>query len=230
MTGDTEFDALEKKRSNMVAVQLRRRGIHDERVLAAMELVQRHEFLAREFWNRAYDDDPLPIGEGQTVSQPYIVAAMLAALEIGPEHRVLEVGTGTGYQAALLAELAREVITIERHSVLADSARAILTRLGYCNVIVINGDGTQGWPGAAPYHRIVIAAAAPRVPPSLFQQLADGGRMIAPVGSTEVQDLVLVQKMDGQALTSRLEGCRFVPLIGAEGFSENLDPAGGLSP
>ena len=223
MTEESEFDAFELERRNMVAVQLRRRGIRDERVLAAMERVPRHEFVAREFWKRAYDDDPVPIGEGQTVSQPYIVAAMLETLEISPEHRVLEVGTGTGYQAALLAKLAREIFTIERHAILGEVARQTLSRLGVYNVNVITGDGTQGWPAAAPYDRIVVAAATPQVPPSLFEQLAERGRMILPVGSTEVQELVLVRKVKGQPLTSRLEGCRFVPLIGVEGFSANQD-------
>jgi len=219
MTDQIEFDEFEQLRRNMVAVQLRRRGIHDERVLAAMEHVPRHEFVAREFWSRAYADDPVPIGEGQTVSQPYIVASMLQALEIARDHRVLEIGTGTGYQAALLAELAHQVFTIERHASLTETARHILSRLGYRNVSVISGDGTQGWTATAPYDRIIVAAAAPRVPRSLFGQLVEGGRMILPVGSTEIQDLLLVQKAEGQPLASRLEGCRFVPLIGAEGFA-----------
>jgi len=217
-----QLDVFAQQRRNMVAVQLRRRGIHDERVLAAMERVPRHEFIATEFWSRAYDDDPLPIGEGQTVSQPYIVAAMLQALEIAPEQRVLEVGTGTGYQAALLSELTRTVFTIERQPLLANTAQRILSRLGYSNVTVINGDGTQGWLEAAPYHRIIVAAAAPRIPTSLLEQLADEGSMILPVGSAVLQDLVLVRRVAGKHITAHLEGCRFVPLIGAEGFA--VDP------
>ena len=208
------------ERRDMIAVQLRRRGLRDERVLAAMERVPRHEFMAQQFWNRAYADDPVPIGEGQTVSQPYIVAYMLEALEMAPEHRVLEIGTGTGYQAALLAELAHEVITIERHAALAEKARHNLERLGYQNITVIQGDGTRGWPEAAPYDRIIVAAASPQVPPPLFDQLTEEGRLVIPVGSTEIQELRLVRKRDGQPLTTRLEGCRFVPLIGAEGFSQ----------
>jgi protein-L-isoaspartate(D-aspartate) O-methyltransferase len=226
----SDIDPFLQQRRNMVGVQLRRRSIRDERVLAAMERVPRHEFIAREFWSRAHNDDPVPIGEGQTVSQPYIVAAMLQGLEIAPEHRVLEVGTGTGYQAALLAELAREVFTIERHAVLAEAARQNLVRLGYCNATVITCDGTQGWPSAAPYDRIIVAAAAPSIPPSLFGQLLERGKMIVPVGSTEMQELLLVQKAAGQPLTSALEGCRFVPLIGAEGFADNLDQARRLHP
>jgi protein-L-isoaspartate(D-aspartate) O-methyltransferase len=202
----------------MVAVQLRRRGLRDERVLAAMERVPRHEFVPPQFWSRAYADDPVPIGEGQTVSQPYMVAYMLEALEIAPDHRVLEVGTGTGYQAALLAELAREVVTIERHAALADKARQNLERLGYSNVTIVHGDGTQGWPSSGPYDRIIVAAASPQIPPPLFEQLAEGGKLVIPVGSTEVQEVLLVRKKEGHQLATVLEGCRFVPLIGAEGF------------
>jgi len=219
MTNEPPPDPFLEQRKKMVAVQLRRRGIHDERVLSAMERVPRHEFVGPQFRSRAYEDDPAPIGEGQTVSQPYIVAYMLQALDIAPEHRVLEIGTGTGYQAALLAELAHEVFTVERHRILADAARENLTRLGYRNVTVIYADGTQGWPEAAPYDRMIVAAAAPRVPPPLFEQLAERGNLIVPVGSTDLQELMLVEKRDGQPVGSRLEGCRFVPLIGAEGFA-----------
>ena len=219
MAADLKPDPYLPQRLTMVAVQLRRRGLHDERVLSAMERVPRHEFVAQQFWSRAYADDPVPIGEGQTVSQPYMVAYMLEALEIAPEHRVLEIGTGTGYQAALLAELAREVITIERHAGLAETARENLARLGYRNVSVIHGDGSKGWPEAAPYDRIIVAAAAPQVPQPLFEQLKEGGRLIIPVGSTEMQELLLVRKKDDRQLATVLEGCRFVPLIGAEGFS-----------
>jgi len=219
MMCDIQGDPYAAKRQKMVSSQLRRRGIRDERVLAAMERVPRHEFVEEHFRFRAYDDDPLPIGEGQTVSQPFMVAYMLEALEVTPEHHVLEVGTGTGYQAALLADLARDVITIERHGSLADAARRNLDRLGYRNVTVITGDGTQGWSEAAPYDRIIVAAAAPRVPPSQFEQLAEGGKLIVPVGSTELQEVLLVEKKDGRPLTRQLEGCRFVPLIGTEGFS-----------
>lgn len=219
MPGTLTNELFLERRQSMVGTQLRRRGIRDERVLAAMERVPRHEFIAAGFRDRAYDDEPVPIGEGQTISQPYIVAYMLQELGIEPHHRVLEIGTGTGYQAALLAELAREVVTIERHPSLAETARANLGRLGYRNVSVISGDGTQGWPSAAPYDRIIVAAAAPRVPSPLFGQLAEQGRLILPLGSSEFQELTLVEKRDGQAVSSRLEGCRFVPLIGAEGFA-----------
>jgi protein-L-isoaspartate(D-aspartate) O-methyltransferase len=219
MPGTLTNDVFLERRQKMVATQLRRRGIRDERVLLAMQRVPRHEFIAAGFRDRAYDDEPVPIGEGQTISQPYIVAYMLQELAIGPQHRVLEIGTGTGYQAALLAELAHDVITIERHASLAATARANLERLGYRNASVMQGDGTQGWLGAAPYDRIIVAAAAPRIPPPLFEQLAEEGRLILPLGAPEFQELTLVEKRAGQLVSSRLEGCRFVPLIGAEGFA-----------
>jgi protein-L-isoaspartate(D-aspartate) O-methyltransferase len=219
MSGVTIHDPFLAQRQNMVATQLRRRGIRDERVLAAMERVPRHQFIAAAFRDRAYDDEPVPIGEGQTISQPYIVAYMLQELAIEPQHRVLEIGTGTGYQAALLGCLACEVVTIERHQPLADAARANLERLAYRNISVICSDGTQGWPTAAPYDRIIVAAAAPRMPEPLFEQLAETGKFILPLGSSEFQELTLVEKRGGKPFSSHLEGCRFVPLIGAEGFS-----------
>ena len=218
MSAELQGDPFFKQRHAMVADQLRRRGIRDERVLQAMERVPRHEFVDPAFWGRAYADDPVPIAESQTVSQPYIVAFMLEALDIAPHHRVLEVGTGAGYQAALLSELAREVITVERHLPLVELARENLRRLHYDNVHVFHGDGTQGWPSGAAYDRIIVAAAAPRIPDSLWEQLAEHGRMILPVGSPEVQEVTLVRKENGQGLLTRLEGCRFVPLIGEEGF------------
>jgi protein-L-isoaspartate(D-aspartate) O-methyltransferase len=212
-------DRFEAARRSMVELQLKSRGIRDPRVLAAMQRVPRHEFVDPSDWGLAYADHPLPIGEGQTVSQPYIVAAMVEALSIGPEDKVLEIGTGSGYQAAVLAELAKQVFTIERHPSLAERAGSVLARLGYRNVIVVVGDGSQGLAAAAPFHGIVVAAAAPQVPPPLFDQLADGGRMIIPVGSPHLQELQLIRKVNGQAHTSRMEGCRFVPLVGREGFN-----------
>ena len=202
----------------MVELQLRNRGIRDARVLAAMERVPRHEFLAPELQREAYEDCPLPIGHGQTVSQPYIVAAMLEVLELQPADRVLEVGTGSGYQTALLAELAGKVYSIERHAPLAERAEKALTRLGYSGVQVVVGDGTEGWPGAAPFDAILVSAAAPKLPPPLLEQLAEGGRMIVPVGRAGWQELELVRKEQGQPRISRLDACRFVPLIGREGF------------
>jgi protein-L-isoaspartate(D-aspartate) O-methyltransferase len=220
MSAELPGDPFYEQRLAMVVHQLRRRGVRDERVLQVMQAVPRHEFVAPEFWGRAYADEPIPIAEEQTVSQPYIVAFMLEALEIAPEHRVLEIGTGTGYQAALLGKLAHKVTSVERHRELADKARENLTRLAYSNVAVVHGDGTQGWPADAPYERIIVAAAAPRIPPALWEQLVEGGRIILPLGSPEVQEVTLVRKENGQSLFTRLEGCRFVPLIGEEGFHQ----------
>ena len=211
-------DEYSSRRLKMVASQLRRRGIRDQRVLEAMARVPRHEFIGPELRSHAYDDEPVSIGEGQTVSQPFMVAYMLEALQVEPNSRVLEIGTGTGYQAALLAELAGEVVSVERHTALAEAARQNLERLGYHNVRVIEGDGSQGWVPGAPYDRIVVAAAAPNVPGSLLEQLADSGKLVAPVGSPEQQETTLVEKRGGRLRITRLDGCRFVPLIGAEGF------------
>lgn len=205
----------------MVEVQLRARGVYDERVLAAMARVPRHEFVSEEYWHQAYEDHPLPIGEGQTVSQPYIVAIMLEAVSLNRSETVLEIGTGSGYQAAVLAELAQRVHTIERHACLADSAQTVLHRLGYSNVTVHVGDGSQGLPQHAPFDAIVVSAAAPRIPPSLFEQLRDGGRLAIPVGPTYAQEFQLVRKEHGMMAITRLEGCRFVPLIGCQGYPED---------
>lgn len=201
----------------MVNSQLRARGITDERVLAAMERVPRHEFAPERYRDQAYQDHPLPIGEGQTISQPYIVALMLEALELCPTDRVLEVGTGSGYVTALLAELTAQVISIERHASLADSARALLAGLGCSNVQVVAGDGTQGFSAAAPYNAIIVSAAALTVPPALLAQLAEGGRMIIPVGADDAQQLRLVRMENGEAKIEFHELCRFVPLISESG-------------
>jgi protein-L-isoaspartate(D-aspartate) O-methyltransferase len=217
-SGTAVSDPFHTRRVAMVELQLRARGIRDPRVLAAMGRVPRHEFLGPEFQREAYEDRPLPIGHGQTVSQPYIVAAMLEALELQPADRVLEVGTGSGYQTALLAELTAKVYSIERHAALAERAREALARLGYREVEVVVGDGTEGLPNAAPFDAILVSAAAPRLPPPLLEQLAEGGRMIVPVGFAEGQELELVRKHQGRPLITRLDACRFVPLIGREGF------------
>lgn len=202
----------------MVQSQLRDRGIHDLRVLAAMERVPRHEFVAPEFRDQAYEDAPLPIGEGQTISQPYIVALMLDALQLQPQHTVLEIGTGSGYQTALLAELVARVFSIERHAALARCAKHALSQLGYDNVVLLLGDGSQGLPATAPYDAIVVSAAAPDIPFPLFEQLCEGGRMVLPVGVRGAQDLQLVEKKSGQPVVTTLVGCRFVPLIGEKGY------------
>jgi protein-L-isoaspartate(D-aspartate) O-methyltransferase len=213
MGADSEAEAYLPERERMVASQLRARGIRDERVLAAMARVPRHEFVPSEFRLQAYEDHPLPIGQDQTISQPYMVALMLEYLAVEPENTVLEIGTGSGYQSALLAELAKRVYTIERHLALANFAARDLMRLGYSNVTVLVRDGSLGLPEHAPYERIIVAAAAPRVPPALLAQLSEGGRMILPVGSEHVQELQLIRKKNGVPLATSLEGCRFVPLI-----------------
>ncbi|HYL85744.1 MAG TPA: protein-L-isoaspartate(D-aspartate) O-methyltransferase [Candidatus Angelobacter sp.] len=204
--------------AEMIEKQLRRRGIRDAAVLAAMQKVPRHEFVPLELRGQAYDDAPLPIGGGQTISQPYIVAAMTAALRPRPGDRVLEVGTGCGYQAAVLSLLARDVFTIELRPELASAASQRLARLGYSNVHVHCGDGTLGLPEFAPFDAILVAAAAPAVPKPLLDQLADGGRIIIPIGDADTQDLQLIEKR-GEAFPARmLEGCRFVPLVGYHGW------------
>ena len=205
-------------RLRMIETQLRERGIKDERVLAAMTRVPRHEFISEPFRHQAYADHPSPIGEGQTISQPYMVAIMLQALSLTPTDKVLEVGTGSGYVTALLAELTAQVVSMERHTVLADEARAVLARLGYGNVEVISGDGTLGFAAGAPYDAIVVSAAAAEVPHALVAQLAEGGRMIIPVGPPESQQLQLIQMRNGQPETSLREMCRFVPLLPGMGL------------
>lgn len=206
------------ERNAMVEHQLRRRGIEDERVLEAMQTVPRHEFVGRNHWPEAYADHPIVIGEQQTTSQPYIIAAMLQAASIKPTDRVLEIGAGSGYQTALLAELANQVFAIERYPALVEPAGQTLDRLGYHNVALVVGDGSLGLPQAAPYDVIIVSAAAPRVPPALVEQLADGGRMVVPVGDAHQQLLKLVRKHAGSIIETALEGCRFVPLIGQGGF------------
>jgi len=218
MSEQAQADFFAGERVQMVAKQLRGRGIVDEAVLAAMAIVPRHEFVPAEFRLRAYGDHPIPIGLGQTISQPFIVALMLEALTIGPGQTVLEVGTGSGYQTALLAELGARVYSVERHPALARSATETLTRLGYDKVTVLVGDGSLGLPQHAPYDAIVVSAAASEIPLALFQQLAEGGRLLVPVGPMEAQRLEWVRKEDGKAVTRELEGCRFVPLI--EGVSD----------
>jgi protein-L-isoaspartate(D-aspartate) O-methyltransferase len=206
--------------AKMIETQLRRRGIMDAAVLAAMGAVPRHEFVSEKLRERAYEDAPLPIGDGQTISQPYIVAAMTAALRLRLTDRVLEIGTGCGYQAAVLSQIAREVFSVERWPELALSASERLARLGYENVHVHCGDGTLGLQEFAPFDAILVAAAAPAVPEPLLAQLGEGGRMILPVGDTEHQELQLIEKCGNSLHKSALEGCRFVPLVGYYGWRE----------
>ena len=211
-------ESLAQNRARMVEEQLRSRGIRDERVLAAMAKVPREEFIPNEDAANAYGDFPLAIGAGQTISQPYIVAAMVEELELDPDDRVLEVGTGTGYQAAILGELAEDVWTIERHAELADKAREILPRLGYKIVHVLCGDGSLGLPERAPFDKILVAAAAPCVPETLVAQLADGGRLVVPVGSRAEQQVEVIRKLGDQISITKHDLCRFVPLVGEQGW------------
>jgi protein-L-isoaspartate(D-aspartate) O-methyltransferase len=202
----------------MVDRQLRRRGIHDERVLAAMETVPREEFVSERHRPRAYADSAQPIGEGQTISQPWIVAAICQALELGGEERVLEVGTGSGYSTAVLAELAAEVISIERHPSLAAAARLTLDSLGVSGVEVRVGDGSRGLPERAPFEAIAVHATAPGPPVSLLQQLADGGRLVIPIASDSADMLTVFRRHGDDFRSAEIGPCRFVPLVGEEGF------------
>ena len=207
-------DPWELTRARMVDEQLARRGITDARVLAAMRRVPRHRFVEEALRPRAYGDHPLPIGEEQTISQPYIVGLMTALLELEGGEKVLEIGTGSGYQTAVLAELARRVCSIERLPRLAERARALLEELGYTNVWIRVGSGTLGWPDEAPFDRILVTAGGPAVPPPLFQQLAEGGRMVVPLGDEVNQRLTLVEKVRGEMRTRSHGECKFVKLVG----------------
>jgi protein-L-isoaspartate(D-aspartate) O-methyltransferase len=211
-------DPFSPERLAMVEHQLRGRGIHDARVLQAMGTVPRHQFVSPHDWAEAYADHPIVIAEQQTTSQPYIIAAMLQAAAVKPTDRVLEIGSGSGYQTALLAELASHVFAIERYPALVEAARQVLDRLGYNNIALVSGDGSLGLPQAAPYDVIIVSAAAPRVPPALLEQLTPEGRMVIPVGDAHQQLLKLVRKHGDEVSQTSLEGCRFLPLVGQGGF------------
>jgi protein-L-isoaspartate(D-aspartate) O-methyltransferase len=219
MPGEPNTDGFETQRQWMVDSQLRRRGIRDLRVLDAMARVPRHEFVAEQFRSQAYDDHPIPIGEGQTISQPFIVARMLEVLNLASSDAVLEIGTGSGYQTALLSELTEQTYSVERSENLARAAKETLTRLGYTNIEISTGDGSAGLPEKGPFDAIVVSAAAPQIPPSLAAQLREGGRMAIPVGPSHSQELLLLRKRNGDSEITRLEPCRFVPLIGTQGFA-----------
>ncbi len=212
---------LQKARAEMVSL-LARRGIKDPRVLEAMAKIPRHLFVPPHLQDEAYADYPLSIGEGQTISQPYIVALMTEALELDSQSRVLEIGTGSGYQAAILAEIASEVYTVERISSLAQRAQTLLEELGYTNVKIKEGNGTLGWPENSPYHGTIVTAAAPSIPLPLIEQLEVGGRLIIPVGGSYSQDLLKVVKLDshGNYSTCSLGGCVFVKLYGKYGWQK----------
>ena len=213
MSAPPNTDLFTIQRQHMVEHDLRARGVADARVLDAMLRVPRHEFVPERYRDQAYEDHPLPIGEDQTISQPYIVALMLEALRLSPTDTVLEVGTGSGYLTALLAELTAQVFSIERLPTLAEKARQTLSSLGYSNVQVITGDGYQGHASNAPYDAIIVSAAVLNFPYSLLSQLIDGGRMIIPVGPPNGQRLHLVRMESGRPLITSHVPCRFVPLI-----------------
>ena len=213
MVAELQSDRFAVERQQMVETQVRARGIRDLRLLDAMAAVPRHEFVEPRYRDQAYEDHPLPIAAGQTISQPYIVALMLDLLQLGPSSKVLEIGTGCGYQTALLTQLANHVYSVERHAELARQAAETLFRLGLTNFTVVTGDGSRGLPDYAPFDAIIVSAAAVEVPPALFEQLREGGHMIIPVGPPKAQELQLVRKQGGKALIVLREGCRFVPLI-----------------
>jgi protein-L-isoaspartate(D-aspartate) O-methyltransferase len=212
---DTDFESARQK---MVEQQLAQRGITDERVLQVMRDVPRHRFVPEDVWDMAYRDSPLPIGYGQTISQPYIVAYMTQMLNLSPSDRVLEVGTGSGYQAAILSRLAQQVYTIECLAELAQRAKQVLGEMGYGNIQVRVGDGGYGWPEAAPFDAIIVTAAAPEIPRPLIAQLGEGAPLIAPIGPTGYQDLVRLTKRDNQTHSEYLTPVAFVPLVGEHGW------------
>ncbi len=206
-------DSLKTLRAEMVATQIEARGVHDSEVLEAMRTVPRHKFVAKHLYPLAYSDHPLTIGEGQTISQPYIVAFMTEALRLQPHFKVLEIGTGSGYQAAVLAEIVDSVLTIEIIESLGKSARVTLSKLGYKNIQVRIGDGYQGWSEAAPFDAIIVTAAPPEVPQPLIDQLKVGGRMVIPVGDY-IQELIRITKTEDEVVRESLLPVRFVPMTG----------------
>ena len=211
----------ERELGDLIEFELKPSGITDDAVLAAMRKVKRHKFLPETLRDRAYGNYPLPIGENQTISQPYIVALMTQALQISKTDRVLEIGTGSGYQAAILAELAEIVYSIERLDTLSSKARTNLYSQGYNNIYLISGDGTLGLPEYAPFDKIIVTAAAPKTAETLLSQLKNGGKMVVPVGNRSIQDLKLIEKaLNGRIYRKSLGGCRFVPLIGKEGWRD----------
>jgi protein-L-isoaspartate(D-aspartate) O-methyltransferase len=203
-----------------------REGVHDSRVLAAMAKVDRALFVPEACREQAYQNVPLSIGQGQTISQPLVVGMMTQAMELEPHHKVLEVGTGSGYQTALLAELAGQVVSVERHARLADRARELLARLGYANVQVFTGSGTTGWPAEAPYDRIMVTAGAPRIPINLVARLGKNGRLVVPVGSRYTQQLIALEKTPSGLREHDLGAVRFVPLVGEGAWTDESGEAG----
>ncbi len=214
-------EKFKEQRELMVERQLEPRGICDPAVVRAFRKVPRHRFVGPVLQDSAYADYPMPIGEGQTISQPYMVALMTQCLELKRSDRVLEIGTGSGYQTAILATIAAEVFTVERVASLAKKAESILKELGYNNVHFNVGDGTRGWAEEAPFDGILVTAGAPRVPEPLVAQLAEGGRLVIPVGGAWSQDLMVVRKAKGKVTEENVCGCVFVPLLGEFGWRED---------
>ena len=208
------------QRRKMVEEQLVERGINDLRLLEVVSRVPRHLFVQESLQHRAYGDTPLPIGENQTISQPYIVGAMTEALDLKGEERVLEIGTGSGYQTAIIAELCRQVFTIERLNNLSRKAQNVLESLNYMNIVFKMFDGTYGWPDQAPFDAILITASAPEIPGLLVKQLGDGGRLVAPIGEADKQKLVVLTKNGDRVSRRDLGDCKFVPLIGKYGWPQ----------
>jgi len=213
-------DPYTQSRETMVKTQIKARGITDHGVLTAMFKVPRHRFVEPALVSQAYGDYPLSIGDGQTISQPYIVALMTEALELTGREKTLEIGTGSGYQTAILAELSAQVYTIERIPVLQEKARKVLEELGYSNINYKIFDGTIGWTEYAPFDAVIVTAAAPKVPEPLLEQLAEDGRLVIPVGGRLEQDLLKITKKQGETIRKNLGGCRFVSLIGVHGWRD----------
>jgi len=219
------MDSRREERDRMVATQLASRGIASPAVLNAMASVPRHRFVPVDCEHLAYEDRPLPIGLGQTISQPYMVACMTELLALAPADRVLEIGTGSGYQTAVLAELCAEVVTVERHPELQERAKVQLGRLGYDNIHYVTGDGTLGWPREAPYDAVLVTAGSPRIPSALLEQLGDGGRLVCPVGERTRQRLELVTRQGNTLIPEVYTECIFVPLMGQDGWPPDGDCA-----
>jgi protein-L-isoaspartate(D-aspartate) O-methyltransferase len=208
----------QKARERMLKEQLMARGIMDKDVLAAMGRIPRHQFVDGPMKNEAYRDNPLPIGHNQTISQPYMVALMTEALELTGNEKTLEIGTGSGYQAAILAELSRELYTVEKYPELLDRAKGILESLGYTNIFYKISNGTMGWKEHAPYDAVMVTAGAPEIPQPLVEQLGEGGRLLVPVGDEISQELMKIVRRGGKLFEERLGACRFVKLVGAHGW------------
>ena len=213
----TDFKSLQEE---MITQQIMRRGVVTPRVIEAFRKVPRHLFVPEQFQSHSYNDHPLPIGEGQTISQPYMVALMTDLLYLSGEDKILEIGAGSGYQAAILAELGKEVYTVERHKLLAERAEKILKELNYQNVKVLVGDGTKGWKEFSPYQKIIVTASAPDVPQPLFEQLDEMGKLVIPIGGRWSQDLILIEKRKDKMIKKSICGCVFVPLIGEYGYRD----------